>query len=156
MEIQLITQNPITEEQEEQSFTLPIVIGRDQSQLPTIIDHLPSTPITLLDSENLISRFHAIIKESNQQIIIEDKSSNGSLINNQRIYQESQPLHNGDVITIGNYSITIAWGMPPTIIAQSPSTILNPTSPPNYRASTIIFDPETDLIQTAPDTPPNP
>ncbi|MGY6529838.1 MAG: FHA domain-containing protein [Cyanobacterium sp.] len=152
MEIQLITQNPITEDQEQQSFTLPIVIGRDSNQLPNIIDNKESTPITLLDSQNLISRFHVIIKESNHQIVIEDRSSNGTFINTQRIYQESQPLNNGDVITIGNYSITITWGMPPTVIAPSPSTILN-TNPPqkstseNHRASTIIFDPETDLIQ---------
>ncbi|WP_446684758.1 FHA domain-containing protein [Cyanobacterium sp. IPPAS B-1200] len=162
MEIQLITQNAVTEEQEEETFSLPIVFGRDGSQLPTTIDNQESSSIVLLDSQNLISRFHAIIKESENQVILEDKSSNGTFINNQRVYQESTTVHNGDVITIGNYSITIAWGMPPTVITSSPSTILS--SPPeiysptnkDYRASTIIFDPETDLVQPQGNITPTP
>jgi len=162
MEIELITQNAVTEEQEEETFSLPIVFGRDRSQLPTTIDNQESSSIVLLDSQNLISRFHAIIKESENQVILEDKSSNGTFINNQRVYQESTTVHNGDVITIGNYSITIAWGMPPTVMTSSPSTILS--SPPeiysptnkDYRASTIIFDPETDLVQPQGNITPTP
>jgi len=163
MEIQLITENCVTEEQEEQTFSLPVIFGRDGSQLPDTIDQKQTNPIVLLDSQNLISRFHATIKESNHQIILEDKSSNGTLVNGEKIYQESRPLNNGDVIGIGNYSITILIGVPPTVIAQSPSTILNP-QPEIYSApqsvsrppSTIIFDPETDVIQPQENIEPTP
>jgi hypothetical protein len=34
MQIKLISENKLTEEQEEQVFTLPVAIGRDITQLP--------------------------------------------------------------------------------------------------------------------------
>ncbi|WP_255549993.1 hypothetical protein [Dolichospermum sp. LEGE 00246] len=38
MQIKLISENKLTEEQEEQVFTLPVAIGRDITQLPAVLN----------------------------------------------------------------------------------------------------------------------
>ncbi len=156
MEIQLITQNSITEEQEQEIFTLPLVFGREISQLPSQWKNENTTPVVLFDSSSQISRFHAVISASNGQFILEDKSSNGTIVNEQKIFKESRQITNGDIIKIGNYAITVVFLAPETqIISFGNSTIFNPdssiTSASNQqrktRPSTIIFNPETDEIE---------
>ena len=161
MELQLITQNSVTEEQEQEIFSLPIVLGREMAQLPTEWENKNATPIVLFDASNQISRFHAVIKESNNQIIVEDKSSNGTIINNKKIIKQSQHIRDGDVIQIGNYSITVASLSIGTKISSGNSTIFNPNSQivsasvqqQNIRSSTILFNPETDEIEHSPNSP---
>jgi pSer/pThr/pTyr-binding forkhead associated (FHA) protein len=129
MEIQLITENSITEEQEQQIFTLPLVFGREIDQLPSQWENQNATPIVLFDSSNQISRFHAVLTHSNGQIILEDKSSNGTLINEQKIVKQSQPINNGDIIQFGNYAITVVFlALKNQCISSSNSTIFNPDS----------------------------
>lgn len=164
MEIQLITQNSITEEQEQQIFTLPIVFGREITQLPSQWENQNATPIVLFDSSSQISRFHAVLTESNGQLILEDKSSNGTLVNEAKIVKQSQVINNGDIIKIGNYAITVMLlTLETQLISSGNSTIFNPDSSiisadnqqERNRPSTIIFNPETDEIenQSAPSTP---
>ncbi|MCH2248014.1 MAG: FHA domain-containing protein, partial [Crocosphaera sp.] len=163
MDLQLITQNSVTEEQEQETFSLPIVLGREMTQLPAQWENKNATPIVLFDGSNQISRFHAVITESNNQIILEDKSSNGTIINEQKIIQQSQQLRDGDVIQIGNYSITVAFLSVGTEISSGNSTIFNPDSTiisasvqgENIRSSTIIFNPENDEIEYSPNSPVN-
>lgn len=156
MEIQLITQNSITEEQEQEIFTLPLVFGRDISQLPSQWKNQNATPIFLLDSSNQISRFHAILTHSNGRIFLEDKSNNGTIVNETKIVKKSQQINNGDIIKIGNYAITVVFLTPETQISlSSDSTIFNPdssiapasTQEEITRPSTIIFNFDTDEIE---------
>ncbi|MFM7363007.1 MAG: FHA domain-containing protein, partial [Cuspidothrix sp.] len=73
MQIKLISENKLTQEQEEQVFNLPIAIGRKESQLPAVINGETVSPV-VLDSNKQISQFHAQITLENNQLYIEDKS----------------------------------------------------------------------------------
>ena len=78
MQIKLISENQVTEEQEEQVFTLPVAIGRDITQLPAVVNGETVSPVVLLDSSKQISRLHAQISLENNQLYLEDKSANGT------------------------------------------------------------------------------
>jgi hypothetical protein len=52
MQIKLISENKLTQEQEEQLFNLPVAIGRDISQLPAVINGETVSPVFL--SENAV------------------------------------------------------------------------------------------------------
>lgn len=154
MNIQLITENPITQEQEQKSFSLPIVIGREMSQLPNQIEGQNASPIILVDSSHQISRFHALIKYSNNQVILEDRSSNGTLLNGEKVIQQSRSINNGDVLQIGNYSLTVNLQSPvgnneesSTLFTSNSQIVLAAEYSLTPRSSTIIFNPETDLLE---------
>jgi len=54
-----------------------------------------------------ISRFHAVIKLRDSSVLIADRgSTNGVILNDQKITQESE-LKNGDVATIGRYTLRL-------------------------------------------------
>lgn len=153
MDIQLITENSVTQEQEQQSFSLPVVIGREITQLPDQIEGQNTSPLVLLDSSNQISRFHALIKSSGTQVILEDRSINGTLVNGQKVFKQSHPINNGDILQIGNYSLTVNLQTPvrnnlASTIFEPNSTIVPASEKPLYSgSSTIIFNTETDLLE---------
>ena len=103
MEIQLSWEDP-SGELSEQRLSVPIAFGREASQLPPSIGEQQVSPIVLASKQ--ISRFHALITETNGQLAIADHSSNGTFVNGQRI-QDTQPLTSGDTVRIGPYEITI-------------------------------------------------
>ena len=156
MQIKLISQNQLTEEQEEQIFDLPLAIGRDITQLPQGM-----SPVVLLDSSKQVSRFHAEITSDNNQVYLEDKSANGTKLNDEKLRGERRPLNSGDRMTIGNYTITVVlitdgYTDENTVVAESTSTIfLNPqsevtttsTSIVESSQSSIIFNPNTGILE---------
>lgn len=153
MQIKFISQNQLTEEQEEQIFDLPVAIGRDITQLPQGM-----SPVVLLDSSKQVSRFHAEITADNNQVYLQDKSANGTKLNDEKLRGERRPLNSGDRVTIGNYTITVVL-IPDgytddTIVSESTSTIfLNPqsevitTSIVESSQSSIIFNPNTGILE---------
>src|ERR1051326_4552909 len=57
----------------------------------------------LVLNDSSISRFHAVIKLRDSSVLIADRgSTNGVILNDQKIIQETE-LKNGDVATIGRY-----------------------------------------------------
>ncbi|WP_027403504.1 FHA domain-containing protein [Aphanizomenon flos-aquae] len=169
MQIKLISENKLTEEQEEQIFTLPVAIGRKMTQLPAVINGETVSPIELLDSNKQISQFHAQITLENNQVYLEDKSTNGTRINDQKLLKQRQTLKSGDRLGIGNYSITVilieAGDDDATVVLENISTIFNPQTEiiPVSRVrkspdsgSSIIFNPYTDALeQQTPDAVPS-
>ncbi|MBD2136468.1 FHA domain-containing protein [Anabaena sp. FACHB-1237] len=169
MQIKLISENKLTQEQEEEVFNLPVAIGRKMTQLPAVINGEIVSPIELLDSNKQISQFHAQITLENNQVYLEDKSTNGTRINDQKLLKQRQTLKSGDRLGIGNYSITVilieAGDDDATIVFENNSTIFNPQSEiiPASRVrksldsqSTIIFNPYTDALeQQNPNTVPS-
>ena len=156
MQIKLISENKLTQEPEEQVFNLPVAIGRKMTQLPAVINGETVSPIELLDSNKQISQFHAQITLENNQVYLEDKSTNGTRINDQKLLKERRKLNSGDILGIGNYTITVilieAGDDDATIVFENNSTIFNPQSEiiPASRVrksldseSTIIFNPYT-------------
>ena len=158
MQIKLISENKLTEEQEEQIFNLPVAIGRDITQLPSSM-----SPVVLLDSSKQISRFHAQITLDNNQAYLEDKSANGTKLNDEQVQGERLALNSGDRLTIGNYTMTILLipdgSTDPTVIDVGidvgASTIFNfnpqsevtRTSIVQSSESSIIFNPDTGILE---------
>ena len=61
----------------------------------------------LVLNDSSISRFHAVIKLKDSSIFIADRgSTNGIILNDERISQETE-LKNGDVTTIGRYTLRL-------------------------------------------------
>lgn len=170
MQIKLISENKLTQEPEEQVFNLPVAIGRDDiDKLPRVINGERVSPVQLSDSTKQISKLHAQITLENNQVYLEDKSTNGTEINDQKLLKERRKLNSGDILGIGNYTITVilieASDDDATIVLENDSTIFNPQSEiiPASRVrksldseSTIIFNPYTDALeQQTPNTLPS-
>ena len=160
MQIKLISENKLTEEQEEQVFTLPVAIGRDITQLPAVLNGETVSPVVLLDSNKQISRFHAQITLDNNELYVEDKSANGTQVNGEKLLNQRRTLNSGDRLGIGNYSITVilipSKDENATVVLENNSTIFNPQSEiiPVSRVgklpdsqSSIIFNPYTDALE---------
>ncbi|MFM6106287.1 MAG: FHA domain-containing protein [Sphaerospermopsis kisseleviana] len=164
MQIKLISENKLTQEQEEQVFNLPVAIGRDENQLPSVINNETVSPVVLLDSNKQISRFHAQITLENNQLYVEDKSANGTLVNGQKLLNQRRTLNSGERLGIGNYTITVILQsdddativFESTSVFENTSTIFNPQSEiiPASRVqkssdsqSSIIFNPYTDALE---------
>ena len=107
MQIKLISENKLTQEQEEQVFNLPVAIGRDITQLPAVVNGETVSTVVLLDSHKQISRFHAQITLENNELYIEDKSANGTQVNGEKLLKQRRTLISGDRLEIGNYTITV-------------------------------------------------
>jgi pSer/pThr/pTyr-binding forkhead associated (FHA) protein len=67
-----------------------------------------------------VSGFHARIVQENQQYFLEDLNSlNGTFLNGQKVSRHS--LHHGDIILIGNHTITLISDEPPETAAAKPA-----------------------------------
>ncbi|GAP94464.1 FHA domain-containing protein [Leptolyngbya sp. NIES-2104] len=157
MQIQFTWDDPITEEQQQYQFETPIAIGREIDQLPKTENGQPVSQLVLLDANRKISRFHAWITVEQNQLIVEDRSANGCSLNGEKFQGQQRLINSGDVLQIGGYDITLTVLQPmsqPTIAEPKLPTIVTPLSQVGAvpqdaaRPSTIIFNPETDAIQT--------
>ncbi|WP_416670311.1 FHA domain-containing protein [Egbenema bharatensis] len=171
MQLQLTWDNPVTEEPQEKVSPLPIAFGRELAQLPTELDGQTVYQLVLLDTNHEISRYHALIFEVAGEVIFEDRSTNGTLINEERVVGSRRPLTTGDTIRIGTYTITVTVqqedpnatrlsrggstviSSPQTAILPADEVEAEPPTPERQRDSTIIFDEETDSLQSNPFTP---
>ena len=101
-QIRLKWDDPSTREPFQQTFPLPVTIGRSHS------NHLT------LNSDR-VSRQHAVIEQRDDQIMIRDlESSNGTQINQERITEKS--LVDGDLLQIGPFVIEVdvaPFALPP-------------------------------------------
>lgn len=174
MQLQLTWDDPVTEEPQQRVSPLPIAIGRELAQLPQMLDDQLVYQIVLLDTNHEISRYHALIFEVAGGAILEDRSTNGTTLNEERIVGERRSLNNGDTIRIGTYNITVnllqAEDPNATQIVSGSSIIFSPqtdilaadeveetvAAQSARNTSTIIFDLETDQLASQPDRPTTP
>ncbi|NES97772.1 MAG: FHA domain-containing protein [Desertifilum sp. SIO1I2] len=103
--IQLSWQDPETGELQQPTLQLPIALGRELEKLPTTLGDRAVSRVVLNNKQ--VSRFHALIDLSGQQIIFTDRSANGTLIQKQHLHHASLPLAPQDRIEIGPYHISI-------------------------------------------------
>ncbi len=105
--IQLSWDDPDTGEQKELVQAVPVALGRDFSQLPETVGDQQVSRIVLDNKQ--VSRFHALITSgANRQLLVVDRSANGSFLNGRRVHQTSQPLGGRDTLRIGPYKILVA------------------------------------------------
>lgn len=132
MQIQLTWEAPINQQQQQLVLELPVALGREKIAMPSTLDGQQVSHAIF--SSDRISRYHTLIALKNGQLSVEDKSTNGTIVNGKVLNKASQPLSSGDVLEIGPYIITITTeGSTPTVL--------------NNGGSTIIFNPETDAIE---------
>lgn len=164
MQVQLSWKDPLNQEQQELVFMLPVALGRDLDGMPFELDGQTVSRV-VLDSEQ-VSRFHALITLDENQVVIVDRSTNGTYHNGRLLHQASNPLASGDTLQIGSYQIAITLLLPvgmesdsnATQVVTLPSTIssLDPDATNIHEpepaavpravtlSPTIIFNPETD------------
>lgn len=165
MQLQLTWDDPVTEEVQQRVSPLPIALGRELSQLPNEIDGQPVHQLVLLDTNHEISRYHALIFAATGEVILEDRSTNGTYLNEERVLRDRRSVVSGDTIRVGTYNITVTvladsdanatqLGSSSTIVF-TPATEILPASElepdpvqPVARSTTIIFDPETDRLES--------
>ena len=102
--IQLSWQDPVTGEAQTASRQLPVAIGREASQMPMQLEHLPVSHLKLEHQQ--VSRCHALISVMNRQLHIADQSANGTFINGRLIQQSGQLFTPKDTIRIGPFKLT--------------------------------------------------
>lgn len=162
MEIILTWEDPGNQELQNQSFSLPLGIGREISRIPDSYENQSLSKVVFKSRE--ISGFHAVIYFVNDHLTIKDLSTNGTRINGNLLHQSSQPLKSGDTLLIGPFQITVslmnqvsgteivelppgALYSPTEVIDLSPQTIKQTAKLDQPPTTTIAFNPETDELQ---------
>jgi pSer/pThr/pTyr-binding forkhead associated (FHA) protein len=142
LRLQLSWDDPATGEPRNPALSLPIALGREFARMPETLDGQRVSRIVLDSGE--VSRFHVLIRAENSGIVVIDQnSSNGTLVNGTR--QSHITLANGDTLGIGPYEISItvltdASGVPTPV--PSASTILFPESQtPSAPPTGSVFPP---------------
>ncbi len=130
MQIRLSWQDPATGDWRTPVLTPPITFGRSFDRMPGAIDGDRTSRIVLQGSR--VSRFHAMITQEKQNLVITDLGSrNGTLING--IRQTRTILADGDTLQIDRYTVTVSFITYATNFTTSSSN------------SSIFFNPNTDL-----------
>ncbi len=118
-QINLSWEDPTTEERKEPKLTFPIAFGREFVKMPAEIEGHRVSRMQLKDKE--VSRFHALINlEENKLVVIDQSSSNGVFVNNER--HQHRILASGDILKIGPYIITVTFD--PIPVAEEKSSKL--------------------------------
>jgi FOG: FHA domain len=103
--VQLSWNDPATGAAVHYHYAPPVAFGREFDQMPSRLGGRPVQRVVLHDRQ--ISRYHALISSSGGQVILTDRSANGTGLNGETIHQTSRVLHNQDVIRLGNHRITV-------------------------------------------------
>lgn len=104
--VQLTWEDPETNELQQPLLAPPIAIGRETGQIP---EKLGTDDVACLRlPHKQVSRYHALITMSNNQMYITDYSANGTFVNGRRLKKGSQPFSSKDTLRIGPYKITAA------------------------------------------------
>ncbi len=103
MQIRCSWIEPQTNTRSDQTVNLPVAFGRD---LATMQQRKPGTFPRMAIDYDLISSYHCLIEvENNQLVVIDQNSTNGTVVNN--IKQQKAVLNDGDILKIGGVEITI-------------------------------------------------
>ena len=108
MLIQLIWEELETAGREQKPvLETPVALGRVLSAMPEVIDGIPVSRLVLKD--NQIAGYHALIVESNGELLVVDQNtSTGTLVNG--LSFPSCTVVDGDEMSIGFYTIRIQLG----------------------------------------------
>lgn len=105
MQVKLSWQEPSNGEEQQHILNLPIALGRNPEE--TLGEEEKQIFSILRLNSKQASRLHAIITVINGELILEDKSTNGTIINEQIIFNSSCNLTDGSILKIEPYNIII-------------------------------------------------
>jgi pSer/pThr/pTyr-binding forkhead associated (FHA) protein len=104
-QVWLSWRDPISGDAKMPHLSPPIALGREFNRMPNEWQGKRVSRLVLSSSQ--VSRYHALITESQGQLVVIDQnSSNGLLINGQT--QTRVAIHQGDMLRIGPYEITLS------------------------------------------------
>ena len=107
MLIQLIWKESETRREQKSVLETPVALGRVLNAMPEVIDAIPVSRLVLKD--NQIAGYHALIVESNGELLVVDQNtSTGTLVNG--LSFPSCTVVDGDEMSIGIYTIRIQLG----------------------------------------------
>ena len=130
MQIRLSWQDPATGDWRTPVLTPPVTFGRSFDRMPGVIEGNRTSRVVFQGSR--VSRFHAMITQEKQHLVITDIGSrNGILING--IRQTRTILADGDTLQIDRYQVTVSFI---THATNWTTSSLN---------SSIFFNPNTNL-----------
>jgi pSer/pThr/pTyr-binding forkhead associated (FHA) protein len=143
MQLRLTWDDPISGEKRSLNLTPPVALGREFARMPVNLG--PRTVAQVLLDSAQVSRYHALIEATGEEVFLLDQGSiNGSRVNGSAAEpQVPTRLSNGDSLQIGPYSISVGLGV-------AIATIAIPKASP-----TILFNAETDVLEANP-TPQSP
>ncbi|WP_017656093.1 FHA domain-containing protein [Fortiea contorta] len=159
MQIQLRWEDSVTGEHWDVTFTLPVALGSKPEAMPNRLNNQPVDQLLL--QSKVVSRYHALIALENDQLVITDKSTNGSYLNGKWFNKSHHSFQSGDCLKIGPYVITLTLVaevesegtevMPhessvfvPSQVAQARGGSAGQNNQPD---SGMFFEPETDLLE---------
>ena len=72
----------------------------------------PANDLVLPDPDRLLSKNHCVIEDHNGKVVIMDLSTNGTFLNYSKVAlgRSPTPIHNGDVLSVGNYELIVEIG----------------------------------------------
>ncbi|NJO63258.1 MAG: FHA domain-containing protein [Richelia sp. RM2_1_2] len=153
MQVKLSWEEPLTGEKQEHIFSLPIALGRNPEDV--LNDRQKQEYSIVRLNSKQVSRLHAFITFVNGQIVLEDQSSNGTVVNDELVVQSSFNLANRNVLQIGLYRITVnnlsvesdtievisAVEANETEVLDNPTiTFSNPTIKLSYKDKNLTFE----------------
>ena len=103
--VQLSWNDPATGAATQHHYAPPIAFGREYEQMPSRLGGKPVNRVVLPDKQ--VSRYHALISSSGDQVILTDRSANGTGLNGETLHQTSRVLRDQDVIRLGSHRITV-------------------------------------------------
>lgn len=148
--IRLSWEDPATGQRQEALLSPPIALGRLFGAMPNALDDRYVSRV-VLDNDNRVSRYHALIDFQHENWVIFDRNSgNGTFVNGVR--RDYWVLTSGDVLQIGDRTITITFtseSFPSSAIPFHPDTglphpdpVLTPSPhsfpPPEFRQAEFV------------------
>ncbi|MCS6782034.1 MAG: FHA domain-containing protein [Gloeomargarita sp. SKYBB_i_bin120] len=103
--VRLTWNDPQTGAVTQHTYSPPIALGREYEQMPSHVGGKAVNRVVLPDPQ--VSRYHALITSSGGQVILTDRSANGTELNGERLHQTSRVLQSQDVLRLGSHRITV-------------------------------------------------
>lgn len=103
--LQLTWEDPTNGEPQQLSFTPPLALGRELAQMPETLSGQSVSRLELRHPQ--VSRFHALITQTNRQLYIQNRSANGTFLNGRLLPGDRQALSSHDTVRVGPYKITV-------------------------------------------------
>lgn len=154
MKVYLEWEDPVTTDLQKQYARLPVALGRDLDKVLKPNQKQVFSKVTL--SSQQVSRFHAIIRFANNQLLLEDRSANGTEINGKKVIKGTTSLKDMDELKIGPYFVKVSFTPEPveeaTQVDSNTETVIDEDLLPSDNVQTsetesrVLFSSETDVL----------